>query len=65
MNPQIDPVQSPCIRNCCLDDLDICLGCFRELEEIKAWSLADDSARHLILANARDRSRKIRVNTIF
>ncbi|RCU45516.1 MULTISPECIES: DUF1289 domain-containing protein [Corallincola] len=28
---------SPCVRNCCLDDNDICLGCFRSLEEILAW----------------------------
>ncbi len=27
--------QSPCVRNCCLDDDLICLGCFRSLEESK------------------------------
>ncbi|WP_156302871.1 DUF1289 domain-containing protein, partial [Methylogaea oryzae] len=24
----------PCVRNCCLDSTDICLGCFRALAEI-------------------------------
>lgn len=27
---------SPCVRNCCLDD-DLCLGCFRSIDEIIAW----------------------------
>jgi predicted Fe-S protein YdhL (DUF1289 family) len=35
-----------------LDDQDICLGCFRDLEEIKGWASADNAKRRLILANA-------------
>jgi predicted Fe-S protein YdhL (DUF1289 family) len=48
-------VQSPCIRNCCLNDEDVCLGCFRRIEEIVRWSEADDSERRLILQNAKER----------
>ncbi|PKG97153.1 DUF1289 domain-containing protein [Paraglaciecola sp. MB-3u-78] len=33
-------VASPCVRNCCLDDKDMCLGCFRMLDEILIWSNA-------------------------
>jgi predicted Fe-S protein YdhL (DUF1289 family) len=44
--------RSPCIRNCCLDDDDTCLGCFRSLEEIKVWSTASDAERSVILQNA-------------
>jgi uncharacterized protein len=58
MSSQIEPVQSPCVGNCCLDDHDICLGCFRELEEIKVWSSVDNSSRDLILANARRREQE-------
>jgi predicted Fe-S protein YdhL (DUF1289 family) len=47
--------QSPCIRNCCLDDDDTCLGCFRSMEEIKEWSLVDDLRREAILSNAKQR----------
>jgi predicted Fe-S protein YdhL (DUF1289 family) len=47
--------QSPCIRNCCLDDDDTCLGCFRSLEEIKEWGLVDDPRREAILNNAKQR----------
>ncbi len=48
-------VESPCVRNCCLNDDDICLGCFRSLDEIRFWSAADDSARALFLQQAAKR----------
>jgi predicted Fe-S protein YdhL (DUF1289 family) len=47
--------QSPCIRNCCLDDDLTCLGCFRSLEEIKEWGVVDNQRRLAILQNARQR----------
>jgi len=37
MQPESHRIPSPCVRNCCLDDEDICLGCFRSLEEICLW----------------------------
>jgi predicted Fe-S protein YdhL (DUF1289 family) len=30
-------ISNPCVRNCCLDDDDVCLGCFRTLDEILGW----------------------------
>jgi uncharacterized protein len=45
--------QSPCRRNCCLDDNLNCLGCFRSLEEIKEWGMADEQRRRIILQNAK------------
>ncbi len=50
-----DISQSPCIRNCCLNTDNICLGCFRSLEEILQWGAADNNARMLILQHARQR----------
>ena len=47
--------QSPCIGNCCLDDDNTCLGCFRSLEEIKEWGVVDDRRRQIILENAKQR----------
>ncbi len=32
--------KSPCVRHCCLDDKDICIGCGRTLDEICRWSSA-------------------------
>jgi predicted Fe-S protein YdhL (DUF1289 family) len=48
-------VQSPCVRNCCLDDEDTCLGCFRSVEEIKEWGVVDNPRRLVILQNAKQR----------
>jgi uncharacterized protein len=48
-------VQSPCVRNCCLDENDICLGCGRQLDEILRWRDASDDEREIILAAARQR----------
>ncbi|HEY6455655.1 MAG TPA: DUF1289 domain-containing protein [Steroidobacteraceae bacterium] len=45
--------QSPCIRNCCLDDDLTCLGCFRTIDEIKEWGVVDDYRRRIILRNAK------------
>ncbi len=50
-----DAVQSPCVRNCCLDERDTCLGCHRSLQEIVEWGMADNARRLVILENARQR----------
>ena len=50
-------VASPCVRNCCLDQQDICLGCGRTLAEILAWGSASRIEKQQILAKiARRRS---------
>jgi predicted Fe-S protein YdhL (DUF1289 family) len=48
-------VESPCVRNCCLDEKDICLGCFRSLAEITQWSTATEIIRREILVNSANR----------
>lgn len=48
-------VESPCIRNCCLDDNDICLGCFRHLDEITTWQQLDNSGKTAVLAQCQQR----------
>ena len=48
-------IYSPCVRNCCLDNNDICLGCFRSLSEITQWSLVDPETRKLFLKHAAER----------
>jgi predicted Fe-S protein YdhL (DUF1289 family) len=54
-------LSSPCIRNCCLDDDNICLGCFRSLTEITGWNQADAKTRQLFLENVEGR-KKVREN---
>jgi uncharacterized protein len=47
--------QSPCIRNCCLDADDICVGCYRSILEITQWGPANNQERIIILQNAQKR----------
>lgn len=50
-------IDSPCVGNCCLDEADVCLGCYRTLEEIKAWGMATDEVRLQILKNVSQRAK--------
>lgn len=49
-------VPSPCVRNCCLDENDICLGCYRSLSEILRWGEAKEEEKRAILVKCRLRS---------
>ncbi len=51
----LQPVKSPCIDPCTLDDDDICVACFRSIDEICAWAGAADERRRLILQSAAGR----------
>lgn len=44
-----DPQSSPCVRNCCLDENDVCLGCFRTVTEIVSWSGLTEEQRKRVL----------------
>jgi predicted Fe-S protein YdhL (DUF1289 family) len=46
-----DDVASPCINVCTLDPANqVCLGCFRTLDEIAAWGSASNAVRAAICA---------------
>jgi len=49
-------LESPCVRNCCLNQHDICVGCKRTLEEILQWGNADEQTKLAILQNCHERS---------
>ncbi|MFA5170746.1 MAG: DUF1289 domain-containing protein [Sulfuriferula sp.] len=51
----IATIPSPCIRNCCLNEDDVCLGCFRAIAEIVRWGEAGDEERQQVLFNAAER----------
>lgn len=46
---------SPCVRNCCLDENDVCMGCGRHIDEILAWHQANGDEREDIIAIAMKR----------
>lgn len=54
--PPGDHVPSPCIRLCTLDQSDVCVGCYRKLDDIIAWRGLDPAERLAVLAAA-DRRR--------
>ena len=45
-------IASPCIRNCCLNDDDVCLGCNRTIDEILRWGDASDEEKIQVLLKA-------------
>ncbi|MGJ0430827.1 DUF1289 domain-containing protein [Methylobacter sp.] len=55
MNSAPESIPSPCIRQCCLNKADICLGCFRSLDEIISWTKVDEETRHQFFKQAETR----------
>ncbi|QTH63411.1 DUF1289 domain-containing protein [Psychrosphaera ytuae] len=47
--------QSPCIRQCCLDHNDVCIGCYRTMTEILAWTKMSSQKRNEVLILCRQR----------
>ena len=45
----MDKIASPCIRNCCLNEKDICLGCFRSIDEILMWGSGSEEQKILAI----------------
>ncbi|MCF2859966.1 DUF1289 domain-containing protein [Pseudoalteromonas sp. SMS1] len=48
-------VPSPCVRNCCLDNNDICVGCLRHIDEIVGWGSKSDQEKSAILTRCESR----------
>ncbi len=61
-NGAVATVTSPCIRNCCLDDQDICLGCYRTMAEITGWTRTGNDERRQILIRCRLRQEQRQAN---
>jgi predicted Fe-S protein YdhL (DUF1289 family) len=52
----IKPVPSPCVAVCQMDeDVALCRGCLRTLDEIGRWRSADDDQRRAIWRNIETR----------
>jgi len=50
MNNSNSKTESPCSRNCCLNQENICMGCFRHIDEIVAWhSFSEQDKKQLML----------------
>ncbi|MEH6713341.1 MAG: DUF1289 domain-containing protein [Paraglaciecola polaris] len=51
-------IASPCVRNCCLNNQDMCVGCFRMLDEIVGWGQATSIQRKSILLKCGSRAER-------
>ena len=61
MNAPPKPIATPCIKVCAVDgESGLCLGCYRRLNEVAAWSRLTDAERDAILAELPDRRSLIR-----
>ena len=54
-NQQKVSLASPCIKNCCLNGDDMCVGCFRLMDEITHWAYCDETEQQAILDRAAQR----------
>jgi len=53
------PVKSPCISICALDNEGVCNGCFRTGDEIRSWGGATKTQRLAVLNMAHEREKKV------
>ena len=55
------PIKTPCIKVCVVDgESGLCLGCYRRLNEVAAWSRLSDAERETIMAELPERHSLIR-----
>lgn len=53
--PKTAQVKSPCINICCLDEQDICSGCYRSGNEISRWGAMSNDERRQVMKNVIER----------
>jgi uncharacterized protein len=53
-------IVSPCVRKCCLNETDVCLGCGRLLAEITGWMEFTAEEKRAGIATASERLNLLR-----
>ncbi|NOR55027.1 MAG: DUF1289 domain-containing protein [Sulfurovum sp.] len=51
----IPTIDKPCIRQCCLNEKDVCMGCFRTFSDMQAWHKVSVEEKTKILDEAKKR----------
>ena len=55
------PIKTPCIKVCVVDgESGLCLGCYRQLQEVAGWARFTDAERDAIMAELPSRRARIR-----
>jgi hypothetical protein len=61
MEPQPQPIATPCIKVCVIDgETGLCLGCHRTLAEVASWARLTDAERAGIMSALPGRRGRIR-----
>lgn len=58
MNRPQEPLASPCIGICRLEQDKLCVGCYRMIDEITGWAQSDTAARAAILLRTEQRRQR-------
>lgn len=58
--PADSGVASPCVRNCCLNADDVCMGCGRLITEITGWTDFTAEQKRAVIAAASARIEVLR-----
>jgi len=51
-------INKPCIKRCCLNEEEICLGCFRTFNDMLRWNKATIEEKQEMLSIAEKRKRE-------
>jgi len=57
-------INKPCIRQCCLNEEDVCLGCFRTFDDMLIWNKANAEQKTKMLQMAEQRKKEYRLKSI-
>jgi predicted Fe-S protein YdhL (DUF1289 family) len=52
-------IKTPCVGICSYNDNDLCVGCYRNFEEISNWFEMSDDEREKIMNQLNDRAKKL------
>lgn len=56
--PEPEVIKSPCVHICCLDEKDICLGCYRSCDEICKWGAMNNEERKDVMKKVATREQE-------
>ena len=59
-----EPVKSPCISVCILNDEDVCEGCYRTALEITDWVMYSDEEKRGVLAECKTRFKALNTHLL-
>ena len=56
-----ETIQSPCIRQCTLNEADVCMGCFRTINDILNWQASTNEQKENMLSAAQQRQQNFKL----